>query len=94
MEQPHTDKKPTNWMRIAGAILIPLFTVWYIDRENRINDLKQTIIELKIDKDDLKADKEKESQRKEYWIDMYINCERQIPQLLDTLKVRIKQPQK
>lgn len=92
MAEPAEKKTATTTviLRIAVAVLIPLFTVWYVDREARIIDLKETISELR------ESSKYKDGQLKEkdveikHWIDKYIQCERQVPQLLDTLKARIK----
>lgn len=93
MTEPQTEKKTsvtTVIIRIAIAVLIPLFTVWYVDREARIKDLKETIVELR------ESGKYKDIQLKEkdgeikHWIGKYIQCERQVPSIIDTLKARIK----
>lgn len=90
MSQTQTETKPTHWMRIAAAILIPLFTVWYVDRENRINDLKESNNYLRQENRELKAEGIRKDGVIEHWIDENIKCERQIPQLLDSLKLKIK----
>lgn len=92
MAEPAEKKTATTTviLRIAVAVLIPLFTVWYVDREARIIDLKETISELR------ESGKYKDGQLKEkdveikHWIEKYIRCERQVPSIIDTLKARIK----
>ena len=94
MAETNTEKKPTSvttvLIRIAVAVLIPLFTVWYLDRENRIHDLKESNNYLRVENRELKADGKEKDKVIEHWIDEYINCNRQIPQIIDTLKARIK----
>lgn len=95
MSETHTDNKPkVNWMRIAVMVLVPLFTVWYVDREKRLSDKDKVIADLILDKKELKAELKDEKAETKLWIGKYIDCERQIPQLLDTLKARIKTDKK
>lgn len=90
MADPQTEKKPINWIAIVAPVLTVLWMVWFYDRELRLDDKDEQIEYLKSE------NKYKDLQLKEkdtvvrYWIGKYIQCERQVPSIIDTLKARIK----
>jgi len=92
MAETQTEKKNTNWIAIATAVLIPLGTAWYVDREQRLKD-KDAQID-RMEKRELRLETKLDDSRNEtkYWINQTIIANREIPQLLDTLKARIKKP--